>query len=59
MSREGMAPPPVKLDKEAVENAVTYLQQWMNVPRPRGPATEQALWTVIEFAREYNGKLNR
>jgi hypothetical protein len=49
----------VSLDTEAVAESVRYLQDWMNQPRPRGPATEHALWTLIEFALEYNEKVDR
>jgi hypothetical protein len=49
----------ISLDTEAVAESVRYLQDWMNQPRPRGPATEHALWTLIEFALEYNEKVDR
>jgi hypothetical protein len=49
----------ISLDTQAVAESVRYLQDWMNQPRPRGPATERALWTLIEFALEYNEKVDR
>jgi len=64
MSDDGMSydefmaqPVPTRTDAESVARAVRYLEAWLPVGRRSlGLATEDAVQTLMQFAREHQGE---
>lgn len=49
-------PVPIRTDPESVDRAVRYLEQWLPIgARSLGSATEDAVKTLMQFARESAG----